>query len=460
MPLALLLALMTAAVLATVIAPLVKKRQAPSDEARFNRAVYRDQLRELERDLARGLIGTGEAAAARIEIERRLLATDAARKRSGPETSGAAPWAAAAIAVLLAAGSAGLYLYLGAPAVPDMPFAARQSEREMATTGEHADLEKTAAALSTRLAQNPNDGEGWLLLARTESVLGAWDKSAEAYRRALALAGNRADIAAGYGEALTMAADGIVTPEASKQFNAVLVQDPQNPVARYYLALAKQQVGDVRGAIADWQKLVQEIPEGSPLRTALARRISDAAAAAGITVPPLAAPAKAPPGPDAATMSAAAQLPPDQRSAMIRGMVAKLADQLRAKPDDLDGWLRLARSYGVLNEPDKAADALDHAAALKPNDPSIPFNQAEMLLTNHRPSDPIPDRALAALKRVQSLDPDEPAVLWYLGLAAVQSHNFDEAAQNWQKLLGKLPPDGSEHQMVAEALKTLKTKSP
>lgn len=450
-----ILAFMTLVALALVIAPLVKSVPPLPERARFERAVYRDQLRELERDLARGLIARGESATVRIEIERRLLTTGSALAGASPSIKGSLRLAI--LLALLAAGGAGaLYIEGGAPGVPDQPYAERAMERALNAQAGRPDLDKAEAELAEKLKTDPQDADSWLLYASTEAALGQWQKSAEAFRRAMALTNSRPDVAAAFGEMLVQAADGIVAPPAREMFTTALAHDPQNAAARYYLGLGKAQQGDVMAGIADWQKLAAEQPAGSALRRQLDQRIVDIAASAGL---PLEAPAaEATPLPDEAALAAAAQMEPGQRQAVIGTMAERLAGELPSHPDDLASWLRLARAYGVLGETDKAADAYEHAAALKPDDGSIPLDEAEMLLAGRSVVQPMPERALEALRRAQALRPDDPTVLWYVGLAAAKDRDFATARTQWQKLLAALPADSSEREMVTAALRALDSK--
>ena len=131
-------------------------------------------------------------------------------------------------------------------------------------------------------------------------------------------------------------------------------------------------------------------------------------------------------------------------------MVAQLAAKLQADPNDVDGWLRLGRSYSVLGDAEKSADAYDHAAKLNPSDASIPLQEAEALLENRAPGTPVPPRAVALLHRVEASEPDQPEVLWYLGAAAAQDHRVEEAERYWQRLLPLLPADSADRKTVRD----------
>src|SRR5260370_315952 len=183
MLLALAIAAVTLVVVATVVLPLMKGARAAPGRASFDRAVYRDQLKELERDRARGLIDADQTAAARLEIERRLLAADARPEFATARRSGS-PALAIALALLLPAAATGIYLALGAPGAPDEPYAGRGPERALAAAeGRHGDIAGALAALEKDLAANPDDAEKWLLLARSAAT-GRRRRGAPAGRRA------------------------------------------------------------------------------------------------------------------------------------------------------------------------------------------------------------------------------------------------------------------------------------
>jgi cytochrome c-type biogenesis protein CcmH len=517
----LLLAVLAAVALIPVLLPLLRGERAAPARASFDRAVYRDQLRELDRDVARGLISDTEAASARLEIQRRLLATEsdaeavrgsgtrpgvemqpgggtqaglgvspggaeapltaqaprasevplatatrppvatpdtpATKTPSAPKLPSRSPVLAAVLGLLVVGGAVGLYARLGAPGIPDMPYASRASGGDAVANGDPMDMRRAAAQLAEKLATDPTDAQAWLLFAHTQATLSQWDKAADAFRRAMVLGQTGPQVQGGYGEMLVMQAQGIVTPAARDAFAAALKSDPKNEVSRYYMALAAGQAGEPRKAIDQLQALAADLPADSGMRAELGKRVAEAARQAGVAVPALAdgrAPDAAP-GPDEAAMAAAAQMPEADRKAMVSGMVAKLADRLAANPSDFDGWMRLGRAYGVMNERDKAADAFAHAASLRPDDAAPKLMAIEVLLAGLRPGDTLPSQAVGLLHQVQLIAPDEPAVLWYLGIVAVRDGHKDEARSYWTRLLAKLPPDSEDAGMVKTALQNV-----
>jgi cytochrome c-type biogenesis protein CcmH len=312
-------------------------------------------------------------------------------------------------------------------------------------------------SLAQKLKAEPSNADGWLLYARTAGSLRRWDDAVDAYRRLIALGRTGAEIQSGYGETLTLQADGMVTPAAREAFVASLADDAKNDVARYYLGLAAGQAGEPELAIREFQTLLSEIPQDSPMREEIGKRITEAATAAGVAVPELAA--GTPPeaqDPDDAAMQQAAEMPAGAQKDMIAAMVAKLAARLQTEPGDADGWLRLGRAYVVMGDREKGADAYEHATALRPGDVATRLQAAEGLLSGLKPDDALPPRALALLRQVEVIAPEEPEVLWYLGVAAARDANPADAKQYWSRLLTKLPAEGADARMVKGAMESLK----
>ncbi|MFZ1949248.1 MAG: c-type cytochrome biogenesis protein CcmI [Pseudolabrys sp.] len=358
MTLWLILALMTGAAIFAVIWPLAQNSKAARSGSDV--AVYRDQLNELERDLAAGSIGKTEAEAARVEISRRLLAAaDAAKAAAVAVTPSATPWHRRAVALvallLLPVGAGSLYLRLGSPGLASEPLTAQRG----AQPDQQAPIENIVAKVEVHLQNNPKDGRGWEVLAPVYMQLGRYTDSVNAWRNALALLGESADREANLGEALVAEANGVVTADAKAAFVRAVTLDNTTVSARYYLGTAAEQDGKREEAAKIWRDLIAEAPAGahwvSDVRAALARVE--------------ASPAALSPGPSAAQIAAATKQSPDQQTAMIRGMVDGLAARLQQDGSDLDGWVRLVRSYKVLGELDKEQSAIGDAQRALANDP-------------------------------------------------------------------------------------------
>ena len=341
-----LFALMTAVAVFAVLSALARQR---SPRAGSDLAVYRDQLDEIGRDRAAGRIGEVEAEAARVEVSRRLIgAADTAQAVAA--TASGAPWrrrAAAVVAlVALPLGAVALYLAIGSPSLPDQPLATRQ-----AAPLEKRPVDSLVAQIEAHLEAKPEDGRGWEVVAPVYARLGRYSDAAKAWRNAIRLNGETAQRQGFLGEVLMAAGNGVVTDEAKAAFERTLVLDPKDVSARFYLGLAAMQDGKRDEAAARWRALIASAPPDAPwvgfVDQALARLEGRPVAQA--------------PGPTAEDAQAAAELPPDQQQAMIRGMVARLADRLKNDGSDLDAWIRLMRAYMVLGERDRATAALADA---------------------------------------------------------------------------------------------------
>ena len=341
------LALMTAGAIFAVLWPL--GRRAPL-RGGSDVAVYRDQLDEIERDRSTGVIGEREAEAARVEVSRRLIA--AADAATGGAAS-AAPTAretrrrrvtALVALLLLPIMASGLYTMLGAPQLPGQPH----TERSTAPP-EQRSVTELVARVEEHLENNPDDGRGWEVIAPVYARLGRYDDAVKARRNALRLLGESAAREADLGEALTGLANGVVTDEAKAAFDRAIRHDANEFKARYYLGLAAEQDGWRAEAAAAWRALLAQAPPGAAwveLVQESLRRVDPAAVV---------------PGPSAEEIVAAAELPPEQRAAMVKGMVERVAARLQSDGSDVDGWLRLVRAYAVMGEADKARAAAGDA---------------------------------------------------------------------------------------------------
>jgi cytochrome c-type biogenesis protein CcmH len=337
-------ALMTVAAIFAVLWPLGRANRAQDNEG-SEAAVYKDQLTEVERDLATGLIAAPEAEAARVEIGRRLLA--AADSEPAPAGRSSLKWRRAA-AVLALAGlplvAVGVYVPLGSPRLHDFPLAARSRAPDMAQS-----LENLVTQVEQHLEKNPTDGRGWNVLAPVLERLGRYDDAVRAYRNALTYNGESAERRSDLGEALAAAAGGVVTAEAKAEFERAHALNADEPKANYFLGLAAEQDGRNDDAAAIWRALLAKAPSDAPWRPVVQSAL--ARVGGGSTAPAL----------SDETIASAKDMSEGDRGAMVRGMVERLANRLKQNGDDVDGWLRLMRAYLVMGERDKAISARGEA---------------------------------------------------------------------------------------------------
>lgn len=349
---------LTAFVLFVLLRPLAatsKAERAPED---FDAAIYRDQLKEIESDRARGLLGEEEAEAARTEIARRLLAADSSAKQSRNAQTGSAATrsALAGVAVALPLLAVSLYLLYGSPRLPDQPLAARLKD-----PANDQNLAALVAKVEARLRQHPQEGEGWDVIAPVYLSWQRYSEAADAYEQAITLLGESAKRLSGQGQALVLANNGVVTEEARRALERALELDATLIEPRILLAIAKEQDGRFAEAIDEWRALLPRADAKAPWRAMVETRIA-AAEARLAGRPPAEAPAESQGGaPSAGDIAAVEKMSPAERRATIEGMVRRLADRLDQDGNDLPGWLQLVRAYSVLDRKDDAQKALERA---------------------------------------------------------------------------------------------------
>ena len=360
MTLWILAALMTVGALFAVLWPLHRASVAGAARGGNDSAVYRDQLHEIERDLAAGSIGANEAQAARIEVSRRLLAADQAETAGiGAASDNAAAinqvrgrkLSAALAMIVLTLGAGGLYLALGSPNLPGQPLAERVAEAH----GGANSVQAMFARVEAHLAQHPEDGRGWEVIAPVYMRVGRYADAAKARANALRLLGPTAQRQADFGEALVAVESGTVTAQAKAAFDAALALDAGNVTARFYEGLAAEQDGKPVEAASIWRGMLDAASETAAwvptVREALARVAPSNAAGSSAGAS----------GPNSTTAG-----PQSNQDEMIRGMVERLAARLHQDGSDVEGWLRLVRSYMVLGDKENAQAALaDARSALK-----------------------------------------------------------------------------------------------
>ena len=405
-----LLALLTTATVGALLVPLLGKRVSSSHRFDGELAIYRDQLAEIERSRTTAAIPEAEANAARLEIERRILAAaDSAKPEttSSPMLHRLLPPALALAIPLLALG---LYLEIGHPGLPAAPFvagAASPSDQPM-------DIARLVAEARARAGSQPTDPDA-------QSALG---------------------------EALTLEADGTVTQAAVEAFNKAIALQPGDPRSLYYLGLHEAQSGDSRAALQRWQELEAKTAPNAPFLPMLRAEMARVARSAGLEMPK----------PTREQQEAMAALTPEQRQQAIRGMVEGLAARMKDNPQDRGGWLRLANAWKVLGESANAVDAYARADALEPVDARLLADWAEAHVRGLAPGQPPSPMAVAVLERLEKAEPRNGLALFYLGAASFAAGDKKAAAQRWKTLLALLPADAPIRAMLEERIKEAEGK--
>ena len=378
-------AILTAGVIIALVRPLLRPAEAMSQSAAADVEVYRDQIRAIDAEAEQGLIEANEAEAARAELARRLIrAADSVDGASAPPADTQVPrtrertllYGASALIPVL---SIGVYLAVGSPNLPGTAYGER-----IAGSHNGRSITELVGLVEARLKANPGDAQGWEVIAPVYLKQRRFNDAARAYANSLRLNGETPDRIAGFAEALVMANNGLIVPDARKAYERLRTIAPDEPEPKFWLAIAKEQDGDIAGSIADLEVMLKEAPADAPwkemvegrlgeLRTALTRGAAATAPPATVAGAPAGAPAttddaKAPAvaadrsrGPSAADVAAVEQLTPEQRSAFIQQMVDGLAARLAKDGKDLDGWKKLARAYKVMGREADAARAIADA---------------------------------------------------------------------------------------------------
>lgn len=286
-------AVFVAIALAFVLPPLLQAAGKKADiggEKEANIAVYRDQISELETDLANGIVSREQYHQDREEIERRLLedvGSSGDVLSRPPQPARGSRGAVYAVALALPILAVALYLRIGNPnASPTLPTASQPSAMVPNAAGPNGDpsqqrIEANVASLAKRLEQNPGDADGWKMLARSYTSLGRYDEANAAYAKASTLKPNDADLLADYAFTLSMTSGQKLQGQPVELVNKALQLDPENPKALELAGIAAFEAGDYRRAIDYWQKLMTRVPANSEVAESLSQRINEAETRAG-----------------------------------------------------------------------------------------------------------------------------------------------------------------------------------
>lgn len=358
--------------------------------ADYDISVYRAQLDEIARDVARGVVPAEDAERLRTEISRRILATDGVDAAAAGRASGLAGWVVGGVALALIVASFGLYLQIGQPGYGDLALQDRiakaeerrktrpsQAKAEASLTFvEPEDLSDSYAKLVEQLRQTvadrPDDLQGHQLLAQSEANIGNFPAAARAQANILRIKGEDTTVEdmGNFAELLVLAAGGYVSPEAEVALRQVLVQDDQNPRARYYYGLMMIQIGRPDISLRLWDGLLRRGPADAPWIEPIQEQIMPIAELAGVryTMPPIGGGTTS--GPSADDLDAASQMTPAERMEMIGSMVSGLSDRLATEGGPPQDWARLITSLGVLNERAQALAVFNNALEVFQDDPN------------------------------------------------------------------------------------------
>ncbi|MEO1091682.1 MAG: c-type cytochrome biogenesis protein CcmI [Pseudomonadota bacterium] len=439
-----------------VVWPLLRPRGA-RDAREHALDVYKDQLDEIDRDRDRGLIEGEQAAAARLEVQRRLVAV----ARTAPSAPGGVrprPVVAIVVAALLVGGSVFVYGELGSPRLPGQPLSQRDQSTQIAERREMAaELAQLEPLVDTDAAEDPMF---WLALGQLRAELLGPAEAEAAYRDGLGRNPDDPELLAALGESLVGQAGGSVIPVARAAFERALRLRPDQRRALYYLGLAASQEGDDVTAVGHWARLLATSPPDAPWHDSVETMLVAAAGRADLD--PVAAVAEArsaaPPMPASTALGPVPEAEGAEQDAMIREMVAGLEARLQEAPDDLQGWIRLGRSQIVLGDEPAGAAAFARARALAPADADVLRAEADAHLAVAERIMGVPkvsDRVVEIYGEVASLDPGDPQPHWFVGLWALQTGDVVAARTAWERVLAMVDPESPDHAAIKQQLEAL-----
>ena len=277
---ALFIVIAFAFVLPTALERPDKSQRTIADERKFaNIAIYRDQLSELEADLRNGIVSEEQYAQDRDEIERRLLEDTAGASpatANGAKVPPASRSTAYAIAFGLPLAAVLFYFQVGNPG--SLTQTARPVAAPPSATGERSQeqIEANVAALAQKLQTNPNDAQGWTMLARSYNSMERFGEAAGAYAKATELQPKDADLWAEYAFVTAMANNQSLEGRPMELVNQALKVDPDNAKALQLAGSAAFQTKNYSKAINYWQRVLKQVPPDSPTAQAIQERIDEA----------------------------------------------------------------------------------------------------------------------------------------------------------------------------------------
>lgn len=443
--------LLTLLVLAWLLRPLLRPTTPGGvSSERLNAEIYRDQLAALERDVARGAISPTDFETTRDELQLRLL-DDTQGNAALPPTTG---WwtprrSAGALTLLLPLCAGALYAWLGTPAAID-PVLAQKAQQDQVL--------QMVESLAAKLKANPNNPKGWAMLARSYKVMGRFDEAEAAFKQAGDLLASEPDLMVDYADLLAVRAGNHLEGAPLALVKKALALDPNHPMGLMMSGVAAYRRDDFKVAVQEWEKLLSVLEPGSPDALQVQTDIEDARAKAGL--PPTqgvsVGAAVAGAGTDLGKLppvdpAMAGQMTPEK----INEMVQRLADRLQANPDDLPGWLRLARAYKVQGKLDLAEQAFEKAIKLVNTDADLLTQYADLIASR---SNTLQGRPTELVNKALALNAKHPMALMLAGTAAFQRNDFKQAVAHWEKALAVLPAGSQDAKLVQQEIADARAK--
>jgi len=268
--------LLTAVVVGLLLYPLLlrERRLNVGSASELSIAVLKEQLNELDAQKQAGLLDAKALAEEQAELEKRALEDGVAGTTAPPaEATMRRPGLAATVGIFVPALAVGMYLWLGSPD-------ALRPQQAVDPAGNHAldpqQIQGMAAKLAERLQSNPADGEGWLMLGRSYSVLGRYAEASVAFERATTLLPANAGLMADYADVVAMAQGRRLAGEPEKIIARALEIDPRHVKSLALSGSAAFERGDYARAVKDWRTILTLVPPDSQAAQSINNSIADA----------------------------------------------------------------------------------------------------------------------------------------------------------------------------------------
>ena len=387
------------------------KAEPAVDRRQQNILIAREKLADLEAEFQRGSLDRQDYEQMKGELEQGLF-DDVSESSSASAGQKKPAWLSAALLTLaVPLATVLIYQQIGDPQAFNPPG--------VMPAGNAEEMRELIDNLEVRLAEDPTDIDGWLLLGRTYMAEENYLKAEETFTKLLAQEPDNPDFMLLKADAMAMNAGGRIEGEPEQLIQAALEMDPQNFTALWLAGMAARERGDNQTALAHWTKLQGLLPEGSEDLANLNQLVAQLNGETG---------SPAPQAPD------------------IASMVKQLEDRLEADPQNPTGWLMLGRSYLIMQRFPEAVSALEEAIKQNPDDPVtlLTLADADAMSNGGR----MAGRPAELVGKVLAMEPDNPKALWLAGIVARESGDDAKAVEHWQRLLPLISNDPTSTEEV------------
>lgn len=448
-------AVMTLLVIAWLAYPLLRlKAGSGISSERLNLEIHSDQLKALEKDLARGVISQQDFETSRDELQLRLL--DDTQSYEAPQATTPAHsfmttrLTSVIVSLFVPVLAVGVYLQLGNPAaINPLPGGGQITSDPQ--------VQQMIDSLIAKLKANPDNPKGWAMLARSYVVMGKLDEAEETFLKVGDAINTDADIMVEFADVLAVKNNNNIEGRPIELVNKALAINPHHPMGLMMSGVAAYRRADFKAAAAEWEKLLAVLEPGSPDAQQIEANVNDARAKAGMPLIGNASAAgaanpvqTAQPGPAPVAGDDAAN------AALVNQMVDRLANRLKDNPGDSAGWAKLARAYKVQGKLKEAEQAYAKAGKLLETDTEVMLQYADLQAMNANGK--LAGQPIALINKVLQVDAKNPMALMMAGQAAYQAADYTKAIGYWETVLAVLPPQSPDAEQVHAEIASAKAK--